>query len=163
MLRFNGLKTRWLGVRIQVSFGNKLAGHRSRLEETGWLGVTLALCVFGNTLAGTKIVVSVVSMSRNDPVRAQTQRVLRGIFKGSADVFLLFPGRGEGYQWSCHGRVSLLQVQSICCTRCCWCTGGIWIALRRGERAHPEVRDDRNHAHIALTAQFATDGWKCQE
>jgi len=34
-------------------------------NNTGWLGVTLALCVFRNTLAGSKII---FSLSRNTTV-----------------------------------------------------------------------------------------------
>ena len=52
-------------------FWKKIAKYRSLLEETRWLGVALALCVLTNTLAGSKIVVSV---SRNTTVEVGVEK-----------------------------------------------------------------------------------------
>ena len=62
--------TRWLGVRKTCEISLFSRYYRSLLEKTLWLGSKAGSYVIRNTLAGSKIVVSI---GRNDPVEKQTR------------------------------------------------------------------------------------------
>ena len=76
-------------------FWEKLVNYRSLLEETRWLGVTLALCVLRNTLAGSK---NSASMCQNGAVLQESCHYARAHHPVRGEIHSLSRWIGSGHR-----------------------------------------------------------------